>query len=412
MIPPPRASCLTPPSPGGIAVVQVIGDAAVPIVSRHLAKAGRPVELSQVPPDELRMCRVTDGAEVLDDAVVCVRQSRQAGAVIDINLHGGPRIVQRVLLMLQREGIRIVEPAELLPVSGFDAGPLCGEVMAAIGRAKTRQVALWLARLPGWLAAEIGRILECVRDDRISEAVAGLDQLLAAGESARILTEGARVVLRGRPNTGKSTLANALSEREHAIVSDSPGTTRDWTEHPAAVHGVPVTVVDTAGIREAADAIEQEAIRRAIQQAERAEVIVRVIDRSSPPHPEDQRPPLGARVERGRRAAILTVFNKCDLPEHPGRLDPGEQGRRDAICISALTGEGLDLLRTRIAESLGLPAGVPWPLAPFAPRQTELLGQARAALTGGLDDRTWAVACLQNLIGRDSPDGSSSGAGV
>jgi tRNA modification GTPase len=156
------------------------------------------------------------------------------------------------------------------------------------------------------------------------------------------LIEGLRVVLVGEPNVGKSTLANALTDRELAIVSDIPGTTRDFIEYPAAAEGLPLTIVDTAGVRDSSDALEQEAIRRTLQQVRSAEVLVRVLDASNP---ADTTPPATHEI---------VVWNKADLKSAIRNLfEPEPQSRRPQsaiLSISALTGQGLNDLRRRLLQ--------------------------------------------------------------
>lgn len=402
---PTRAACMTPPGVGGIAVIQVVGDAAPTLLGPHLRKAGHPIGLANMPPTELRLCRIVDGEEVLDDAVVSARKSTGDAYVVDLNLHGGPRVVQRVLLMLQRAGIQIVEPSSLPTELWADRNAIYRDAIRLLPRAQTRRVAIWMTRLPELLTARLQQVAGLLQDNHPEKARLRLSEMLSAASSVRFLIDGARVVLIGAPNSGKSTLANALAEREHAVVSQTPGTTRDWTEHPAAVEGIPLTIVDTAGLRATTDPIEREAIRRAIQQCRRADVILQVVDRSAPPEPIEPKEWESANTSRA-----LLVFNKCDLPAHPdvAACNGAEPERRPPVCISAATGDGLDVLRCRLLETLGIDAGGEWPVAPFTPAQVETLRQVYDAVESRPDDRTFAIEQVQNLLSVPALDGSSS----
>jgi small GTP-binding protein len=228
-------------------------------------------------------------------------------------------------------------------------------------------------------------------------------------------------VLVGRPNSGKSTLANVLAEREQAIVSDLPGTTRDWTEHPAAIEGVPFTIVDTAGIRSTDDPIEAEAVRRAREQVYRARVIIRVIDLSGPPDTNEEAllPPSAGSA--GDHAPILDVYNKADLPAHAGHVGGGPKA--EDLRVSARTGDGIDHLRAALLAAVGMSEvnlgepdgpqrGVPRPgdgparqdgprqmlVAPFTAEQTATLEQVRDILTSPRADRAAAVGRLRKLL--------------
>ncbi|HOA74353.1 MAG TPA: 50S ribosome-binding GTPase [Phycisphaerae bacterium] len=395
--PPPQAACLTPPAIGGIALIQVVGRNAIGAVNPHLLKGQRPVDLAQWRADELRLCRLVDGSETIDDAVVCVRTNESGEQVIDLNLHGGARIVQRALLMLQREGVRIVEPAELLHTCWPTPTRLAAKALPLLLTARTRRTAVWLARLPDLLRERVATIIAAVRSGPPADAVAALDSLLADARRAQLLIHGVRAVLVGKPNSGKSTLANALAEREHAVVSDTPGTTRDWTEHPAAIEGVPFTIVDTAGIRHTDDPIEAEAIARARRQVLTAHVIIRVNDLTQPPDKQDEDLFGTDGQAAGEQTPLVDVYNKVDLPVHPKQAARGEG--KPSVRISARTGQGIDRLRSLLLDQIGLPCQADWPAAPFTAEQIECCRQAKAALTGVSPDRPRAVDCLEKMRG-------------
>ncbi|HOB73657.1 MAG TPA: 50S ribosome-binding GTPase [Phycisphaerae bacterium] len=414
------AACLTPPAAGGIAVIQVVGPRA-PAVVNPLLKGRRPIDVSRLEPDELRFCQIVDRGEVLDDVLVASRRSPDGVYIIDINLHGGSRIVQRVLLALKAAGAAVIEttgqPAANWPVENH----LEQEAIALLARAKTRAVASWLVRAPGALAAAAGEIERQIADGRHEAARAALADLVHHSVEARYLIDGVRVVLTGEPNSGKSTLANALAGVEHSLVSQVPGTTRDWVELPAAIEGLPITLVDTAGVRDTDDPLERESIRRAHRQVATADVVVHVVDRSAPPRepapppsekltgreapdpsqkagqpsasPDSECDPAGAEPEgdwpRRREPACLRVWNKSDLPPHPahgvheaaGEADAG----RDTLAVSGLTGQGLAELRLRILAAVEMTDWAARPARLYTRRQEALCRKALAALAGHLE---------------------------
>ncbi|NLE60241.1 MAG: hypothetical protein GX616_17975, partial [Planctomycetes bacterium] len=147
----PIAACLTPPAMGGVAVIQVVGGGAPRLVAKCL-RSRRPLDLGNMDPEEIRLCRWVDGEQVVDDALVAVRHGRGGQFVVDISLHGGPRIVQRALLMLQQAGARIVQPLELLDEAHPGVAPVEREILPLLLKARTRAVAVWLVdmvqRLP------------------------------------------------------------------------------------------------------------------------------------------------------------------------------------------------------------------------------------------------------------------------
>jgi tRNA modification GTPase len=174
---------------------------------------------------------------------------------------------------------------------------------------------------------------------RISEVTHGIDTLLADGRRGRMVRDGATVVIAGRPNVGKSSLFNALAGADRAIVTDVPGTTRDLITEPIDVNGIAVTLVDTAGAREAHDVAEREGVARGQRARGVADLILVVVDRSEPLSAEDRT--LLADTAVSMR---LIVANKGDLPCQV-TLD-------GCIVVSATTGEGLDRLRCAIAAEL------------------------------------------------------------
>lgn len=385
-IEPTTAACLTPPAAGGIAVVQVIGPDA-PAAVNPLLRARRPIDVSQMPANALRFCRVMDRGEILDDAVIAARKLPTGSFVVDINLHGGPRIVQRLLLALKSAGVYIVEAHEHVRRSFPMANLLTREAMELLPLAKTRAVAAWLARASDALARGARRVDELLQaNDKVAARMA-VQQWMDRYTESRYLVEGVRVVLTGRPNSGKSTLANALAGAEHAIVSETAGTTRDWVEIPAAVDGVPVTLVDTAGVRETTDPLERESIHRAGKQLATANLILHVIDRIRPPTADLEDAPSAGLESSSGGSPRLVVWNKSDLPPHPGR-PAGSDSRHspDALRISARTGQGLPELRQWIIQTLGLTGWKERPDRIFTARQRDIcrLWLSSASPSGGL----------------------------
>jgi tRNA modification GTPase len=205
----------------------------------------------------------------------------------------------------------------------------------------------------------------------ITNTMRSISTLLRDADAGRVLRDGATVVIAGRPNTGKSTLFNGLLRRPRAIVSETPGTTRDIVSESVDLNGVPVQLIDTAGIRPSIDAIEAEGVRRAESARQAANLVVVVLDGSQLFGEEDR---YVLRSAENREAIV--VVNKCDLPQ---MLEaPAGSGW---IRISALRDDGLDCLRTAIVSRLGARESLV-----DAPRVTnirhiDLLRRAELALT-------------------------------
>ena len=251
------------------------------------------------------------------------------------------------------------------------------------------------------IAPETGAALEA----RVEAAMAEARRLVESARNGRLLREGARVAIVGAPNAGKSSLLNALLGVDRAIVSDVPGTTRDTVEDVATVAGYPVVLVDTAGMRESADAIEREGMRRSREAALGADLVLEVADVTLPP-------PTVAPVEPAAGTAWLRVANKCDL-----EADPGYAAGEGWIRVSCRTGEGLDELRAAVGLSLGGDAaaggsgfGEEWAVSArhqdALRRMLEAMGVALGAMRAGwaLDlvaaDLRVAVQAVGEVVGK------------
>ena len=241
---------------------------------------------------------------------------------------------------------------------------------------------------------------------------ATLDQLIKSSHETRILRDGLRVALLGKPNVGKSSLLNLLISRDRAIVHPESGTTRDTIEESVNIRGVPVTFVDTAGIRMTSDIVEQHGVARSRQELEQADIPVVVFDASQPPDKDDRR-----LVGLLSHPDQLFILNKCDLDSY--NTESYSELMRGGSCVktSATIGTGLDeLLEEIIKMAQYNPARFESGLVINA-RQGELLGQAKASLARGVDalvgglggeivaiDLRECVRFLDVLVGKDIGD--------
>lgn len=289
--------------------------------------------------------------------------------VAELHVHGGRAVVQAMLAAIgQIEGCRLAEPGEFAR-RAFAAGKIDlteAEGLADLIDAETeaqRMQALRQAQgglsvlYDGWRSAliEALALVEAAIDfsdegdvslksmQMARERVTGLREKIARhlddGHRGEILREGLQVVLAGAPNVGKSSLLNQLARRDAAIVSEEAGTTRDVIEVRLDLEGLPVIVTDTAGLRETAHHVEREGIRRTLQRAEEADLIVWIVDATEPSQPLPE-------FVRARLSDTLIVLNKADLVGEPEGRWTGQ-----ALPISAKTGANVDLLIKHIAEA-------------------------------------------------------------
>ncbi len=225
----------------------------------------------------------------------------------------------------------------------------------------------------------------------VGEAARQCRALLEGFRAGRIAREGATVAIAGAPNVGKSTLFNRLLGRDRAIVASLPGTTRDVLEETFDLRGIPVRLVDTAGLREAADEIEEEGVRRAREAVGAADLVLLVLDATAPAPAGGRGIPAAAPAER-----TMPVLNKCDLP-----AAEGTEGLAGALRVSARTGEGIGDLLAAVAAALAGSGPIEHPVMSDARHGQALLG-ALAALEGA--DRAVASGVPDELVLEDLRD--------
>ncbi len=357
-----RAALMTPAGTAGIAVIQIKGAGCIAAVAKIFrGRSGRQVKLGEEP-GRLWLGEIYDEQEPVDQVVVAADSRREE---VDIDCHGGPRIVQRILLLLQKEGAEVVSWEKMI-----GGRSIREEVELYLPRCRTRLGVLAIAaqeqRALGAWAAELAGRLER-RECEPAEARWRMEEVLGSFKLAERLLHPAAVVAAGAVNVGKSTLCNALAGRRQSIGSNLAGTTRDWTAELVDMEGVPVNLIDTAGRRqEAEDELEREAIGRAERQAAGADLVLVVVEAGA----------KAAEQAEGQLASLpagkpyILVVNKMD------RL--GEYGQVDGwVGVSALKEENLERLRQAIAAKLGFGGFEPERPLVFTRRQYELL---RAAL--------------------------------
>jgi tRNA modification GTPase len=189
---------------------------------------------------------------------------------------------------------------------------------------------------------------------QLREAIASIRGLLETYHTGRLYRDGVKVVLAGMPNVGKSSLLNALLKEQRAIVTDIPGTTRDTIEESLSINGLAFRIVDTAGLREAVDRVEQEGVKRSEDQINSSDLLVLVMDGSKPPGADELKLAERLAQDLKDRASTIIAFNKIDL--RPGTNGALEQSvstihTQAVVKVSALTGEGLDGLREALVQS-------------------------------------------------------------
>jgi tRNA modification GTPase len=360
----------------GIAVVRVSGPDAVRIVG-VLARAAP--TLSRVASHTVHHAWLHDeSGDILDEALVTVMRAPRTYTgedVVEIGVHGGPVPARRVLRAVLAAGARLADRGEFTKRAFLNGRMDLSQAEAVVDlvRARTERSAdAALAALAGRLAArtvaveerlwdllarlevnlDFSEDVEAVSRDEIGgllgDCAAELEELRRRAPWGRRLREGATVVLVGRPNVGKSSLFNALLEDERALVNETPGTTRDYLEAWIDLAGIPVRLLDTAGLREGGGTVETEGVRRAQAQEAVADLRIVILDAAEGWTAADRE----ILAEMSGRARLL-VWNKIDLARPPA--DGGSEGgggEEVDLHVSAKTGEGVLALREGIGKRL------------------------------------------------------------
>ncbi len=355
------AALATPAGRGGIGVIRVSGPRVAHIAQALLGSLPAPRHATYATFRDAR-------GEALDRGIALyfpAPHSYTGEPVLELQGHGGPVVVQEVLAACLDAGARLAEPgeftrraflegridlaqaeavADLIDAASREAArsamrSLSGEFSAAIERLRAGVVEL-RALTEAMLDFPEEEVDALHRDDALSRlgTIRGaLGEVLAKSRQGSLLRAGVHVVLAGSPNVGKSSLLNRLAGEERAIVTPVAGTTRDALREQVQIEGVPLTLVDTAGLRAGADGIERLGMERTRREIAAADVVLQVVEAASEPKPLENVP---------EDAARLLVFNKLDL--HPGFLPPA-----GALAVSARTGERLDELRKAIVRAAG-----------------------------------------------------------
>ena len=385
------AAIATAEGPAGVAVVRISGDQAWQVAARVVRPAGAPL-VSRAPGSFFHTQFVdAETGSTLDDGLALLFRAPASFTgedVVELQGHGGALASRSVLRSVLRAGARLAEPGEFSR-RAFLSGRIDltqAEAMMDLVHARSERAAQAArAQLAGnlglaitecygrvtALCADVASLLDFGEDElpaRVrGEAEARLDQvrqqvaaLLTSRREGHLLRDGALAVIGGCPNAGKSSLLNALLGTDRAIVSSIAGTTRDTIEEGLVLDGIPLRLMDTAGLRDAPSAVEQEGVLRARQAMAQADLVLYVIDAS--------RPLAEQHLDfTGQTAQWLVLLNKCDLPAQTSKIDvlqvwSRQQGSRPPppiVSLSALTGAGMAELKAVLTSQLGLDSQAP-----------------------------------------------------
>lgn len=359
----------------GISIVRISGKKAIQIIS-NIFKSKRNIDLKNVKSHTVHYGFIyeKDNGEIYDEVLVNVMRSPNTYTkedVVEINCHGGYIPAKRILELVLKNGARLAEPGEFTKRAFLNGRIDMSQAEAVIDiiRSKTSLSNKYaMMQLKGSIKNRIEEIkndlvkliahifalmdfpdedVELFKDDElvngIKESIFKIDKIIESSEKGRIIREGLNTAIIGKPNAGKSSLLNALLNENRAIVTDIPGTTRDIIEEYLNIRGIPIKLIDTAGIRETKEVVEKIGVERSKEAINNADLIILVFDNSRPLEKEDY--DILNIIENKN---VIYVVNKIDLPSYINIEEIRKISNSKYIKISSKTNEGLDILENTV----------------------------------------------------------------
>ena len=368
------AAISTPPGHGGIGIVRLSGSDAIKIADR-VFRSPKKKKLKNTPSHRMLFGRIINppDKEIIDEVLVSVMKGPDTYTkedIVEINCHGGAVPLRRILELVLKGGARLAEPGEFTQ-RAFMNGRIdlaqAEAVLDVVNALTVQSQRTAVKQLSGGLSKKIISIREKIIDltafveayidfpeedieplslkdmeKKASNIQGSLKKLIDSAEYGLILRDGLKTAIIGRPNVGKSSLLNALLEEDRAIVTEIPGTTRDVIEDYLNIRGLPVKIMDTAGIRTVRDIAEKEGVRRSLRSMKEADLVLLVLDGSDNLHDTDKE-----LIEKSNSRNTILVINKTDLNQ---KIKLKNQDK-PTVKISAKKGTGLNKLKDKIAEA-------------------------------------------------------------
>lgn len=372
------AAISTPPGEGGIGIVRISGDEAIEIADKLYSMGKK--SLADQDTHTIHYGKIVNPktGDIVDEVMVSVMRAPKTYTredVVEINSHGGILVVNKVLQVVLNNGARLAEPGEFTKRAFLNGRIDLSQAEAVMDmiRAKTdRAMHVAVDQLDGQMARLIRDLRQKILDtlaqvevnidypeyddveemtsqlleDKAREVKADIQKLLETAQQGKILREGLATAIIGRPNVGKSSLLNTLLRQDKAIVTDVAGTTRDVIEEYVNVKGVPLKLIDTAGIRETDDEVEKIGVNRSRQAIQQADLILLVFNQSEKLTAEDE-----ALIEATEGQNRIILLNKTDLDQQLNVDKLSQLIANDPIVsTSMMTQAGMDELQDKIAE--------------------------------------------------------------
>ena len=374
------ASISTAPGIGGIGIIRMSGKKSFEILEK-IFKPKKQEKIEDIKGYTIKYGHIVEEDKIIDEVLVSyfkAPKSYTAEDMCEINSHGGNLIVKKILELCLKNGAELAEPGEFTKrafLNGRIDLAQAESVVDVINAKSEKEVKASIKQLEGELSKEIKKIkqeildvlvnievsidypeydVEEVQNKEILEMLESVENKLKKLEktfdSGKILKNGIKTAIIGKPNAGKSSLLNAILKEDRAIVTEYEGTTRDTIEEFVTINGIPLKLIDTAGIREASDEVEKIGIQKAKEIAKEADLVIAIFDISKKLSKEDEEI---LKIVKNKKSIIL--LNKIDLKQAISEKDPKFlESSKNIIKISALNKKGIEEIYNKISEMFSL----------------------------------------------------------
>ena len=360
----------------GIGIIRVSGNEAFDIVDRIFRPKNKRKKLKEEKTYTVHYGHIQDGDEIIDEVLAIIMRgphSYTAEDTVEIDCHGGVLVMKKILETVIKYGARMAEPGEFTKRAFLNGRIDLSQAEAVIDVINSKNnyaLKSSVSQLSGSMSKKVKELrekllfeiafIESALDDpehisldgypeklkvTVNDMQEELNRAISTFDSGRVLSEGIRTVILGKPNAGKSSLMNVLVGEERAIVTDIAGTTRDTLEENIRLHGLSLNIVDTAGIRETEDVVEKIGVDKARANADDADLLIYVVDGSCPLDENDYQ--IMNLIE-GRKSIVL--LNKTDLEMVLTPEEIKEKTGKEVVAVSAKEQRGIDLLEEKIKE--------------------------------------------------------------
>lgn len=369
------AAIATPMTNSGIGIIRISGNEALNIIEK-IFKPRKDKKIKEVPTYTAHYGHIFDNEMMLDECIVLIMKAPHSYTtedVVEINCHGGVIVMKKILEAVIKAGARPAEPGEFTKRAFLNGRIDLSKAEAVMDLIHSRNefaMTSSLKQLDGVLGEKINLLrkeiihsvafIESALDDPEHYSVDGfsdelklqvehisgeLNEYLKNADNGRILKEGIQTVIVGKPNAGKSSVLNVLLGEERAIVTDIAGTTRDTLEESIQINGIPLNIIDTAGIRETEDFVEKIGVDKAKELLKKADLVLYVVDSSTPISAEDQEI-----IELIKDKQVIVLLNKADLESVVSEKHLKERGFEHIVVISARERTGMEQLYEKINQ--------------------------------------------------------------